>query len=64
MTLKQARKKYGGYTQKELAELIGVTEVTVSNWERGITAPSIRLWKKVADVLGVPMQEIEFEVQG
>lgn len=64
MTLKQARKKCGGYTQKELAELVGVTEATVSNWERGITAPSIRLWKKVADVLGILMQELEFEVQG
>lgn len=63
MTLKQARKKCGGYTQKELAELVGVSEMTVSNWERGITTPSIRLWKKLASVLGVAMQEIEFEVQ-
>lgn len=37
MTLKQARKKHGGYTQKELADLIGVSEVTVSNWERGVS---------------------------
>lgn len=62
MTLKQARKKCGGYTQKELAELVGVTEVTVSNWERGVTVPSIRLWKKVANVLGIKMQDLEFEV--
>lgn len=63
MTLKQARKKCGGYTQKELAELVGVTEVTVSNWETGKTSPSIRLWKKLASVLGIAMQELEFEVQ-
>ena len=63
MTLKQARKKCGGYTQKELAELVGVTEVTVSNWERDVTAPSIRLWKRLAGVLGIAMQELEFEVQ-
>lgn len=62
MTLKQARKKCGGYTQKELAELVGVVEMTVSNWERGITAPSIRLWKKISDVLGIAMQDLEFEV--
>ncbi|MBQ7298236.1 MAG: helix-turn-helix transcriptional regulator [Clostridia bacterium] len=37
MTLKQARKKCGGYTQKELAELVGVSEMTVSNWERGVS---------------------------
>lgn len=64
MTLKQARKKYGGYTQKELADLVGVSEMTISNWETGKTAPSIRLWKKLADVLGIAMQDLEFEVQG
>lgn len=63
MKLKQARKSCGGYTQKELAELVGVSEMTVSNWETGKTAPSIRLWKKLASVLGVAMQELEFEVQ-
>lgn len=62
MTLKQARKKCGGYTQKELAEMVGVSEMTVSNWETSKTAPSIRLWKKVANVLGVAMQDLEFEV--
>lgn len=63
MTLKQARKRYGGYTQKELAELVGVSEMTISNWETGKTSPSIRLWRKVADVLGVAMQDLEFDVQ-
>lgn len=62
MTLKQARKKCGGYTQKELAELVGVSEMTVSNWETGKTAPSIRLWKKLATVLEIAMQELEFEI--
>lgn len=63
MMLKQARKKCGGYTQKELAEMVGVSKMTVSNWETGKTAPSIRLWKKLATVLGIAMQELEFEVR-
>lgn len=63
MTLKEARKKHGGYTQKELADMVGVSEVTVSNWERGITTPSVSMWKAVADALGVSMQEIEFKVK-
>ncbi len=61
MTLKQARKRCGGYTQKELADLVGVSVITISNWETGKTAPTIRLWKKIADVLGIAMQELEFE---
>lgn len=63
MTLKQARKRCGGYTQKELAELVGVSEMTISNWETGKTAPSIRLWKKLATVFGIDIQELEFETQ-
>ncbi|MBU2249287.1 MAG: helix-turn-helix domain-containing protein [Gammaproteobacteria bacterium] len=29
-----------GWTQARLADLIGVTHVTVSNWERGVFAPN------------------------
>lgn len=61
MKLKEARKKYGGYTQKELAELIGVSTMTVSNWEVGRSAPSLVKWKKVAEVLGIAVNDLEFE---
>lgn len=43
MEEKQVKSKVGelrqrvGITQKQLAELIGVTEITVANWERGRT---------------------------
>ncbi len=30
-----------GMTQRQLANIIGVTDQTVSNWERGIHAPKL-----------------------
>lgn len=64
MTLKQARKKHGGYTQKELAELVGVSKQAVSNWEVGRSTPSLTKWKKVAEVLGIAISDLEFTESG
>ena len=42
-----------GMTQKELAIQCGVVRQTISNIELGITEPSVKLAKKIADVFGV-----------
>lgn len=40
-----------GMTQKSLGEKIGVTSVTIGNWERGVRQPSFDLLPKLADAL-------------
>ena len=40
-----------GMTQKALGERIGVTSVTIGNWERGVRQPSFELLPKLADAL-------------
>lgn len=40
-----------GMTQKSLGEKIGVTSVTIGNWERGVRQPSFELLPKLADAL-------------
>lgn len=40
-----------GITQKTLGERIGVTPVTIGNWERGVRLPSFDLLPKLADAL-------------
>ncbi len=42
-----------GMTQKELAAHCGVVRQTISNIELGVTEPSVKLAKKIADVFGV-----------
>lgn len=46
-------------TQLELAFKAGVTPGTVSNWERGLTSPRPAQLRKVAEIFGVPVEEIE-----
>ena len=48
----------GKMTQPELAEKIGVHEMTVSRWELGKRKPSINEIQKLAAVLGVPVTEL------
>lgn len=40
-----------GFTQQELADLLGVTDKAVSKWERGIGAPDISMVARLASVL-------------
>lgn len=61
MKLKEARKRNGGYSQRELAELIGVSAMTISNWETGRSIPALTKWKKAAEVLGMAVSDLEFE---
>ena len=57
LALVDARKSQG-LTQRELAQAVGVSQATVSRWEKGARLP--RLWHALAmcQVLGVPESEI------
>ena len=56
-TVKQLRAEQG-WTQLELANQLGVTPVTVYNWERGKYEPSASMLRKIARVFGVSMDDI------
>ena len=47
-----------GMTQKEWAEKLGVTDVTVNNWENGKTEPTLSQLRKMSDLSGIPMDFI------
>ena len=51
-------RKLRGYTQKEFAELIGVSCQAVSKWEQKISCPDIMLLPKIADVFGITIDEL------
>jgi transcriptional regulator with XRE-family HTH domain len=42
-----------GLTQVKLAAALGVTQVTISQWETGATVPSWTRHRQVARVLGI-----------
>ena len=45
-------------TQTQLAEKLGVTDKAVSKWERDLSYPDIALFPRVADVLGVTVNDL------
>jgi transcriptional regulator with XRE-family HTH domain len=51
-------RKEKGYTQEEMAEKLGVTPQAVSKWENDISYPDILLLPKIAEMLGVSVDEL------
>lgn len=51
-------RKEKGMTQLELAGLMGVTDKAVSKWERDLSCPDITTLPRLAEVLGVSVDEL------
>ena len=54
-------RKLRGYTQADLSEMIGVSRLTISRWERSTEAwQSVKTYKlkKIADALGVTIDKL------
>lgn len=49
-----------GLTQRQVADSVGVTDQTVSNWERGIHVPRLTLRQtiKLCEVMNLTVQEL------
>ena len=46
------------YTQKQLAQKIGVTHAAISYWENGVNIPNVKdCWLR-ADALGITIDEL------
>lgn len=45
-------------TQSELAEKMNVTDKALSKWERDLSCPDVNTISKLADVLGVSVEEL------
>lgn len=59
VTLPVAR-KIANITQKKLAEYCGVSESTVSNWEKGRTEPTVSQAMLISKATGIPYDSIIF----
>lgn len=59
ITLRAARTN-ANLTQKEAAKKIGVSKETISNWENGITSPSVGKFKQFEKIYGISYDELDF----
>lgn len=51
-------RKEKGLTQNELGTLLGVTDTTISKWERGINAPDISMLTRLSNILDISVTEL------
>ena len=51
-------RKEKGMTQLELAEKMGVTDKAVSKWERDLSFPDVSSIPKLAEILGISVDEL------
>lgn len=51
-------RKAKGLSQQELGEMLGVSAVSVSKWERGQTQPDINTLRAMADLFNTTIDEL------
>lgn len=51
-------RKEKGMTQKQLADMLSITDKAVSKWERDIAWPDTQTIPKLAEILGVSVEEL------
>ena len=51
-------RKEKGMTQKELADMLNITDKAVSKWERDIACPDTMTMPKLAEILGISVEEL------
>lgn len=57
MTLKELRVR-NNLTQAQLGKAVGLKQVAISQYERGVTVPKLDVSKKLAMVLTVSLDEL------
>src|ERR1700693_3332119 len=55
--LKQERERHG-WTQSQVAERIGSTQITISRWEKGVRIPSPYYRQKLGELFGRNLEEL------
>ncbi len=54
----RAFRKLKGYTQNELADLLGVSIAVLGSIERGTRHPDTHILRKISEVLGIDPEEL------
>lgn len=53
-----ALRKEKGMTQKDLADMLNITDKAVSKWERNIAFPDTATIPKIAEIFGISVEEL------
>lgn len=64
MTNVEHFRKIRGLTQTQLADVIGTSQPHISRIERGDDGPPLKMFKQIADALGVTLSDLFAENRG
>ena len=53
-----------GYSQKEVAKILDIAEITIINWENGTTSPNMDMAQKLSELYVIPLAYMEFSKEG
>lgn len=53
----RAAREARGYSQAQLAEILGTAQQTVSHWENYSQYPEVDTWRAIIDTLAIPYDE-------
>ena len=53
-----------GYTQKEVYEIIGVSEKTIIDWESGKTSIKMERAQELSELYRIPLAYMDFSKEG
>lgn len=45
-------------TQKQLADVLNISDKAISKWERGLGCPDVSLWQELSQIFGVNIEKI------
>ncbi|WP_407306415.1 helix-turn-helix domain-containing protein [Desulfosporosinus sp. SB140] len=51
-------RKEKGLTQQQVADLLNISNKTISKWECGLGCPDVTLWSELSEVLGADIQNM------
>ena len=51
-------RKERGMTQKDVADVLHISDRTVSKWERGSGLPDVSMWKGISALYGVDIEKL------
>ena len=51
-----------GYSQAEVAEILGCSDKTIVSWETGKTAPKMEKAQELSDLYGIPLAFLGFQI--
>lgn len=51
------KRKFLGMTQRQLADKLGMSDKSVSKWERGVCLPDVSIYMELCEILGISINE-------